>query len=129
MLSVAFCICLCAAVVEIKDRTNEIENNYLYETFRSTRIARSWIERQLGNCNLQSAHVQEVIGSNPGAIYWMDIFHIDLLSKLYCLFETTKNKRKRGHLLKNTKRNDKFQRITLNEIYSIVESTSFEGGK
>ena len=22
---------------------------------------------------------QMVVGSNPGAIYWMDIFHIDLL--------------------------------------------------
>ena len=26
----------------------------------------------------------------------MDIFHIDLLYKLYCLFEKTKNRRKRG---------------------------------
>ena len=33
---------------------------------------------------------------NPSAIYWMDIFHIDLLQKLYCLFEKTENKRKRG---------------------------------
>ena len=28
-----------------------------------------------------------VVGSNPGTVYWMDIFHIDLLLKLYCLFE------------------------------------------
>ena len=26
----------------------------------------------------------------------LDIFHIDLLQKLYCLFEKTENKRKRG---------------------------------
>ena len=33
----------------------------------------------------------KVVGSNPGAVYWMDIFHIDLLKKL---FEKTENKRK-----------------------------------
>ena len=32
----------------------------------------------------------KVMGSNPGATYWMDIFHIDLLQKLYCLLENTK---------------------------------------
>ena len=40
----------------------------------------------------------KVVGSNPGAVYWMDIFHIDLLKKL---FEKTENKRKEagfGHL-------------------------------
>ena len=36
-------------------------------------------------------HVRKVVGSNPGAIYWMDIDHIDLL---YCLFKKTKNKQK-----------------------------------
>ena len=44
---------------------------------------------------------QEVVGSNPGTIYWMeiDIFHIDLLYKLYCcLFEKTEDKRKRGRV-------------------------------
>ena len=30
------------------------------------------------------------------AIYWIDIFHTDLLQKLYCLFEKTENERKRG---------------------------------
>ena len=35
-----------------------------------------------------------VVGSNPGAIYRMDMtfFHIDLYQKLYCLFEKTENK-------------------------------------
>ena len=37
------------------------------------------------------------MGLNPSAVYWMDIFHIDLLKKLYrCLFEKTENKRKSG---------------------------------
>ena len=37
-------------------------------------------------------------GSIPGTVYWMDMtfLHIDLLLKLYCLFEKTENKRKRG---------------------------------
>ena len=26
------------------------------------------------------------MGSNSGTAYWMDIFYIDLLKKLYCLF-------------------------------------------
>ena len=31
----------------------------------------------------------ELVDSNPSAIYWMDVFHIDLLKKLYCcLFES-----------------------------------------
>ena len=37
----------------------------------------------------------KVVGSNPGAIYWMDIFQIALLKKLYCLFAKTENKLKR----------------------------------
>ena len=41
-------------------------------------------------------HVQKVVGLNPSAIYWIDIFHIDWLQKLYCLFEKTENKLKRG---------------------------------
>ena len=41
----------------------------------------------------------KVVGSNPGAVYWVDIFHIDFLLKLYwCLFEKAKNKRKRGRV-------------------------------
>ena len=37
-----------------------------------------------------------VVGSNPGAIYWMDMtfFRIDLLWGLCCLFQGTENKRK-----------------------------------
>ena len=37
------------------------------------------------------------MGSNPGAVYWMDMtfFHIDLLQELHCLFEKAKNKVKR----------------------------------
>ena len=40
----------------------------------------------------------EVMGLNPCTVYWIDrtFFHIDLLSKLYCLFEKTENKLKRG---------------------------------
>ena len=26
----------------------------------------------------ETTHVQVVMGSNPGAVYWMEIFHIDL---------------------------------------------------
>ena len=40
-----------------------------------------------------------VVGSTPGAVYWMDnwtFFHIDLLLKLYFLFEKIENKQKRG---------------------------------
>ena len=37
----------------------------------------------------------KVVGSNPGAIYWMYIFQIAVLKKLYCLFEKTENKLKR----------------------------------
>ena len=42
--------------------------------------------------------VQEVMDSNPGADYWMDLnfFHIDLLLELNCLLKKTENKRKRG---------------------------------
>ena len=36
----------------------------------------------------------------------LDIFHIDLLLKLYCLLEKTENKRKKAHL-KNQKSNIK----------------------
>ena len=32
-------------------------------------------------------HNQKVVCSNPGTGYWMDVFHIDLLLNLYCLFE------------------------------------------
>ena len=42
----------------------------------------------------EETHVPKVVGSNPGTICWMDMtfFHIDLLLKLYCLFEKTENK-------------------------------------
>ena len=48
----------------------------------------------------ETIHVQEVMGSNPYTVYWMNMkfFHIDLLLKLYCLFEKTENKRKRGRV-------------------------------
>ena len=32
----------------------------------------------------------KVLGSSPSTVYWMDIFHIYLLIKMYCLFEKTK---------------------------------------
>ena len=43
-----------------------------------------------------TTHVREVMGSNPRAVYWMDIFRIDLLKELSCLLEKTENKRIRG---------------------------------
>ena len=41
-------------------------------------------------------NVLKVVGSNPSAVYWMDIFHINLLSNCIdvCL-KKTENKRKR----------------------------------
>ena len=39
----------------------------------------------------QMTHIREVVGSNPGGVFWMDIFHIDL----FCSFEKTENNRKR----------------------------------
>ena len=33
----------------------------------------------LGGWLWVTTHVQKVVGSNPGAMYWMDFFHIDLL--------------------------------------------------
>ena len=40
----------------------------------------------------------KVVGLNPGAVYWMDITFFTLIccKKLYCLFEKTVKKRKRG---------------------------------
>ena len=43
---------------------------------------------------METANVYEVVGSNSGVVYWMDIFHIDLLLKLYCWFGKTENKQK-----------------------------------
>ena len=42
-------------------------------------------------------YVLKVVDSNPGAIYWMDIFHINFLQNCIdvCLIKT-ENKRKRG---------------------------------
>ena len=45
---------------------------------------------------LETIHVREVVGLNPGAVFWMDIFNIDLSQNLYCLSEKSENKRKRG---------------------------------
>ena len=37
--------------------------------------------------------LHKAVGLNPGVVYWIDIFHIDLLYNLYrCLFEKTENK-------------------------------------
>ena len=45
----------------------------------------------------EETHVLKAVGLNPGAVYWMDMtfFHIDLLQKLYCVFEKTENKTKK----------------------------------
>ena len=51
------------------------------------------------------------MGSNPGAIYWMEMtfFHIDL----YCLFEKTENKPKRGQGWPSFLKKDWTQRSTV----------------
>ena len=53
---------------------------------------------------METTHIQEVMGSNPGAVHWKDIFHIDLLSKLYCLLKKdrkyTKERPGMAHFLK-----------------------------
>ena len=41
-------------------------------------------------------HVQEVVGSNPGTIYWMEMTFFSLICCINCivLFEKTENKQK-----------------------------------
>ena len=42
-------------------------------------------------------HVQEVVGSNPGTVYWMDMFHIDLLKNcVVCLKRLKINEKEVG---------------------------------
>ena len=44
-----------------------------------------------------TTHVRKVVGSNPSAIYWMDIFHIDLLKNyIVCLKRPKINKKEAG---------------------------------
>ena len=43
-------------------------------------------------------HVLKVVGLNPSAVYWMDIFNIDLLKRLYCLCEKTVNNEKEARV-------------------------------
>ena len=52
----------------------------------------------------------KVVGSNPGAVYWMDMtfFHIDLLRELHCLLEKTKNKQKKMPVLAQFLKYQKF---------------------
>ena len=40
-------------------------------------------------------HDQEVVGSIPGAVDWMDIFSYWYVLKIIFLFEKTKNKQKK----------------------------------
>ena len=58
-------------------------------------------------------HVWEVVGLNPDTIYWMDMtfLYIDLLWKLYLLFEKTKNKQKEAGLAHIFKKNKKLKHI------------------
>ena len=44
----------------------------------------------------ETTHVGEVVGLNPGAINWIDIFSHWFAEKIFCLFEETENKRKRS---------------------------------
>ena len=43
----------------------------------------------------ETTHVQEVVGSNPGAVYWMDMTFFTL----YCLFEKTEINEKEAKIL------------------------------
>ena len=56
------------------------------------------------------------MGLNPGTVYWMDttFFHIDLLQKLYCLFEKTENKGKRGRV-------GPFKKLAIDYVKKIIE--------
>ena len=57
------------------------------------------------------------MGLNPGAVCWMDtwtFFHIDLLQKLYYLFQKTENKMKKRPGLDHLK--NKSQRLYIDWI-------------
>ena len=46
----------------------------------------------------ETTHVREVVGSNPGTKYWMDMTFFTFICSKNCIvcFEKTENKRKRG---------------------------------
>ena len=45
----------------------------------------------------RETRVPKVVGQNPSAVYWMDIFKFIFVVKLKCLFEKTKiNKKEAG---------------------------------
>ena len=81
--------------------------------------------------------VQEVVGSNPGAVYWMDIFHIHLLLKLYCLLEKDQEKTKRGRgwsicFKKQSKKRSGLAHLKnklhiYETLYSVVSLSLFKG--
>ena len=49
----------------------------------------------------EETHVPKVVVSNPGTLYWMDIFSHLFVVQLQCLFEKTKTYEKEaGHFLK-----------------------------
>ena len=47
-------------------------------------------EPYLVKCLWDETYVLKVVGSNPSTIYWMDIFHILFVVKMYCLVERKK---------------------------------------
>ena len=50
----------------------------------------------IGRKPWSSGYVLKVVGSNPGAVNWMEMTFLTLIccKILYCLFEKTENKRK-----------------------------------
>ena len=79
-----------------------------------------------------TTHVRKVVGSNPGAVYWVNIF-FDLLSELYCLLEKTKNKRKRGRswpiLKKNIIREENSARVDQMVRFFIFQLNVYQLGR
>ena len=93
------------------NRLSEIEENHLcissgfwIDYIRGVIMERKLHKdsRKLGSEPWSSGYEKqscwEVVGSNPCTVYWMDMtfFHIDLLLKMYCLFEKTKNNHRSG---------------------------------
>ena len=53
-----------------------------------------------------TTHVQEVVGSNPSAVYWMDIFTLICCKNCIVCFKTPKINKKRpglAHIFKDVK--------------------------
>ena len=62
-------------------------------------------------------HVQEVVGSNPGTIYWMEMTFFSLICCINCivLFEKTENKQKEAGV-------GPFKKVTLQSLPPLIPS-------